>query len=87
MQFQYVRHHLGRTDSILERGMVLSAKDTAKLDILRKPYNQQRLMYGNNAHSAPLTESSAAARITNGNSLFWIHEIASEKVRCKMMYY
>ena len=52
-QLQYVRRDLGYIDSFLNRGRELSAKDAARLGVIRKVYEQQLYMYENKVHTVP----------------------------------
>lgn len=50
-QLQYVRRDLGYVDAFLSDGKILSAKDSRRLAVIRKVYEQQLIMYENNVHT------------------------------------
>lgn len=50
-QLQYIRRDLGYIDTFLNQGKVISEKDTARLGVVRKVYEQQLFMYENKVHS------------------------------------
>ena len=52
-QLQYVRRDLGYIDAFLNDGKKLSEKDSARLGVIRKVYEQQLFMYENKVHSVP----------------------------------
>ena len=52
-QLQYVRRDLGFIDTFLEEGKDLSAKDSERLAVIRKVYEQQHYMYENKVHTVP----------------------------------
>lgn len=52
-QLQYVRRDLGFIDAFQKEGKVLSAKQAARLDVIRKVYEQQLYMYENKVHTVP----------------------------------
>lgn len=52
-QLQYVRRDLRYIDEFLAEGKELSAKQSARLEVIRKVYDQQKYMYDNNTHKVP----------------------------------
>jgi len=52
-QLQYVRRDLGYIDAFLASGKILSAKDAARLAVIRKVFEQQQYMYEHKVHSVP----------------------------------
>lgn len=52
-QLQYVRRDLGYIDAFLAEGKTLCSKHSARLEVIRKLYEQQKYMYDNKVHSVP----------------------------------
>lgn len=52
-QLQYVKRDLRYVDEFLAEGKELSAKQAARLEVIRKVYDQQKYMYDNNTHKVP----------------------------------
>ena len=50
-QLNYVRRDLKLVETFLEKGMCLSDKDIARLQVIKKLYEQQRYMYENKTHT------------------------------------
>ena len=52
-QLQYIRRDLGYIDQYIAEGRELSDKDKARLEVIRKVYEQQKYMYDNRTHTVP----------------------------------
>lgn len=52
-QLQYVRRDIGYVTTFLASGMELSERDSIRLEVIRKLFEQQQYMYVNNTHSVP----------------------------------
>ena len=52
-QLNYVKRDLGYIDTFLEKGIVLSQKDSNRLVVIRKVYEQQKTMYDEKKNSIP----------------------------------
>ena len=52
-QLQYVRRDLKHIDRLLEEGKELSSRQTERLAVIRKVFEQQQYMYDNGTHSVP----------------------------------
>ena len=52
-QLQYVRRDLGYVDALLSEGKEVSQKDSERLSVIRKVFEQQQYMHENNVHSVP----------------------------------
>lgn len=52
-QLGYLRRNLDSIDQLLQRGQTLTARQSARLDTIRKVYEQQLTMYEKQTHSIP----------------------------------
>lgn len=52
-QLQYIRRDLGYIDKFLAEGKTLSTKQALRLEVIRKNYEQQKIMYETKTHSIP----------------------------------